>query len=122
MSFVIIAGAGFLTSLYHLSPEATALAKRVLWLHAVMVIVAWVPSFTLPNVFRAAGDAILPMVVSIGSMWICRLGCAYLLGIVFDVGLLGVWTAMVIDWVFRGIFFTVRFKGGKWEKGEKSNP
>ena len=110
-----------MTSLYHLSPEATVLAERVLWLHAAMVVVAWVPSFTLPNVFRASGDAILPMAVSIGSMWICRLGCAYLLGIVFGMGLLGVWAAMVIDWVFRGIFFTLRFRSGKWEKAGKND-
>lgn len=96
------------------------MAKQVLWLHAVMVIVAWVPSFTLPNVFRAAGDAILPMAVSIGSMWIFRLGCSYLLGIVFKMGLLGVWTAMVIDWIFRSIFFAIRFRSGKWEKGSES--
>lgn len=71
--------------------------------------------------YRAAGDAILPMVVSIGSMWICRLGCAYLLGIYFGWGLLGVWTAMAIDWVFRGIFFMIRFRSGRWEKVEKNN-
>ena len=120
MSLVLMVSAGILTSLYNLSPEATNLAKQVLWLHAVMVIVAWVPSFTLPNVFRAAGDAILPMAVSIGSMWIFRLGCSYLLGIVFKMGLLGVWTAMVIDWIFRSIFFAIRFRSGKWEKGSES--
>lgn len=120
MSLVIAVGAGLLTSLYHLSPEASSLAERVLWLHAVMVVAVWVPSFTLPNVFRASGDAILPMAVSIGSMWICRLGCAYLLGIVFQLGLLGVWAAMVIDWVFRGIFFTLRFRSGKWERAGKN--
>lgn len=119
MSLVLMVSAGVLASLYHLSPEATNLAKQVLWLHAVMVIVAWVPSFTLPNVFRAAGDAILPMAVSIGSMWIFRLGCSFLLGIVFKMGLLGVWTAMVIDWIFRSIFFAIRFRSGKWEKGSE---
>lgn len=114
-SLVIIVGAGLLTSLYHLSPEATTLAKHVLWLHATMVIIAWVPSFSLPNVFRAAGDAMLPMAVSIASMWTFRLGCSYVLGIMFGWGLIGVWTAMVIDWVFRAVCFTIRFRSGKWE-------
>lgn len=116
MSVLIIAEAGTMASLYHLSPEATDLARQALWLNAGMVVVAWIPSFTLPNVFRASGDVILPMAVSIGSMWACRLGCAYLLGIVLEMGLLGVWTAMVIDWVFRGVIFTIRFRSGKWEK------
>lgn len=121
MSLAVIASAGLMTSFYHLSPEATTLARQVLYLHAVMIIIAWVPSFTLPNVFRAAGDAVLPMAVSIGSMWIFRLGCSYLLGIVFGFGLIGVWTAMVTDWVFRSIFFIIRFRSGKWEKGTENH-
>ena len=30
-------------------------------------------------------------------------------------GLFGVWIAMVIDWVVRGIFFEWRYLSGKWK-------
>ena len=81
-----------------------------------MAVFAWLLSFSLPNTFRAAGDVVLPMGVAIASMWIFRLGFAYLLGIYMGLGLMGVWIAMTIDWVFRGICFAARFKGHRWER------
>ena len=116
ISILIIVGAGWIISFYHLSPEATQLAREVITYHAVMAVFAWLLSFSLPNTFRAAGDVVLPMGVAITSMWIFRLGFAYFLGIYMGLGLMGVWIAMTIDWVFRGICFTVRFKGHKWER------
>lgn len=116
ISILIIVGAGWIISFYHLSPEATQLARQVITYHAVMAVFAWLLSFSLPNTFRAAGDVVLPMGVAITSMWIFRLGFAYFLGIYMGLGLMGVWIAMTIDWVFRGICFTVRFKGHKWER------
>ena len=116
ISVLIVVGAGWIISFYHLSPEATALARQVIIYHAVMAVFAWLFSFSLPNTFRAAGDVVVPMGVAIASMWIFRLGFAYLLGIYMGLGLMGVWIAMTIDWVFRGICFAVRFKGNKWER------
>ena len=116
MSVLIIAGAGWIISFYHLSPEATDLARQVIIYHAILAMVAWLLSFSLPNTFRAAGDVVMPMGVAIASMWIFRLGFAYFLGIHMGLGLMGVWIAMTIDWVFRAICFTVRFKGHKWER------
>ena len=116
ISVLIVLGAGWIISFYHLSPEATELARQVIIYHAVMAVFAWLFSFSLPNTFRAAGDVVVPMGVAIASMWIFRLGFAYLLGIYMGLGLMGVWIAMTIDWVFRGICFAVRFKGNKWER------
>ena len=116
MSALIILGAGWIISFYNLSPEATELARQVMTYHAVMAAVAWILSFALPNTFRAAGDVVVPMGVAIASMWVFRLAFAYILGIRLEMGLMGVWIAMTIDWVFRAICFTVRFIGHRWEK------
>lgn len=116
MSVLIIVGSGWVINFYHLSPEATLLARQVLIYHAILAILFWILSFSLPNTFRAAGDVVLPMGVAIGSMWVFRLGFAYLLGIYIGLGLMGVWIAMTIDWIFRSICFAVRFKGHRWER------
>lgn len=115
MSALMIMGSGVLMSLYHLSPEATRLGQQVLIYHAVMAIFFWIPSFSLPNVFRAAGDVMVPMVVAIFSMWVFRLGLSYVLGTICGIGLMGVWIAMTVDWIFRAICYMVRFRGDKWE-------
>lgn len=100
--------------LFQLSPEGIAAAVEVLRFFAVSVIIFWPASFTLPNALRAAGDAKFTMIVSVLSMWIFRIALSYLLAYTFDLKLLGVWAAMAIDWVARGVCFTWRYRSGKW--------
>lgn len=115
MSALIILGSGWIISIYNLSPEAAELAQQVLCYHALMAVFFWIPSFSLPNAFRAAGDVMVPMVIAIVSMWVFRLGLSYVLGTMLEIGLMGIWIAMTVDWVFRAICFMVRFKGNRWE-------
>lgn len=39
-----------------------------------------------------------------------------IMGVKLEMGILGIWIAMTIDWLFRAICFTVRYVRGKWEK------
>ena len=55
------------------------------------------------------------MVVSVLSMAIWRLGFSYLLCVRMGWGAVGVWIAMVIDWVCRVICFVSRMKSGAWK-------
>jgi len=55
------------------------------------------------------------MVVGVGSMWIFRIGFGILLAKFMGFGMFGVWVAMIIDWIVRTIFFTIRYKGHRWE-------
>lgn len=107
-----------LVPLFNLTPATAAIAIQVLRWCAVFTIVFWPMSFTLPNALRAAGDAKFTMVVSMLSMWICRIGMSYLLGPVqgLGMGLLGVWVAMFCDWVVRAALFLIRFLRGKWKE------
>lgn len=56
-------------------------------------------------------DAKFTMAVSVFSMWVFRIGFAYLFVYIFDLGLSGVWYGMFIDWIFRALMFSGRFKG-----------
>ncbi len=116
VSIIMIVGAPLFLKIYHLTPETTTLALQVIRYHAVMCMVAWIPSFTLPNTLRAAGDVMWTMVIAIISMWFFRIGTAYFFSNVFHLGLIGIWIAMTIDWMFRGICYEIRYRGGKWEK------
>lgn len=116
VSLIMMAGAPFFLKIYHLTPETATLAVQVIRFHAIMCMVAWVASFTLPNTLRAAGDVMWTMVIAIISMWVFRIGTAYFLSNVFHLGLMGIWIAMTIDWMFRGVCYTIRYSGGKWER------
>jgi zinc transport system permease protein len=54
------------------------------------------------------------MIISIISMWVFRVISSYVLGGLLGLGLMGVWIAMSIDWLFRAICFTIRYRREKW--------
>ncbi|MBQ0000570.1 MAG: MATE family efflux transporter [Clostridiales bacterium] len=102
--------------LYGLSEETTRLAYILVMIHNSCAMFMWPASFTLPNMLRACNDVKFTMIVSIASMFTFRVGFSYYLGVHMGMGAIGVWIAMVIDWICRIIFFTTRYLGGKWKK------
>ncbi|MCR4791526.1 MAG: MATE family efflux transporter [Lachnospiraceae bacterium] len=100
--------------LFNLSPETADLVVIVLRFNCIMTMLFHPTSFALTNAIRAAGDVRYTMLVSISSMWIFRIGLAYILGLKLGFGLLGIWSAMTIDWVVRSICYVYRILSGKW--------
>lgn len=115
VSLIMIVGVPFFLKIYHLTPETTTLALQVIRFHAVMCMISWVPSFSLPNTLRAAGDVVWTMVIAIVSMWTFRIITAYIFSYAFHLGLIGIWIAMTIDWTFRAVCYTLRYRSSKWE-------
>lgn len=68
------------------------------------------------NSLRAAGDVKFPVYMGILSMWGVSVPLAYLLGIYFGLGLIGIWTAFIVDEWLRGLLMLWRWRGKKWEK------
>lgn len=83
-------------------------------MHNILAFALHPTSFNLANSLRAAGDANFTMVVGIGSMALFRLGSAVLFGIVLNLGIIGVWIAMGMDWLARSAAFLWRYKSGRW--------
>ena len=115
-NLIVILALPFILSVYNLSDEAARYANDIILYHAACVVTIWPLSFTLPNTLRAAADVKITMVLSIISMWVFRFGFSYLLTMVFHMGIFGVWVAMTIDWLVRGIFFVCRYRSGRWQK------
>ena len=111
---VLVIATPTILTFYSLSSKTTDLAYQCIFLHAIIGATIWPLSFTFPNVLRAANDAKFTMIVSAASMLIFRLCFSYILGRYMNLGLLGVWIAMFIDWIVRCIFFVWRYRSGKW--------
>lgn len=108
--------AGKVVGLYSVSQYTAQIATEVIIFHSVIAVTLWPLSFALPNAIRATYDATFTMVVSVSSMWIFRIGFSYLFCKIWDMGVMGVWMSMGIDWLFRSIMFVWRVKSGKWLK------
>ncbi|WP_416387495.1 MATE family efflux transporter [Chakrabartyella piscis] len=115
-SAAILVALPLILEAYQLSEEATRLTYTITWLHGVLVFLYWPESFSLPNTLRSANDVKYCMYASIFSMWVFRIGFSYILGVWLDMGLIGIWIAMFIDWFVRALFFVLRYRGTKWQQ------
>ena len=104
-----------LVGIYELSGATMELAILLVQIHAGCALFLWPTSFVLPNALRAANDVKFTMVVSILSMAFWRLGFSYLICVRMGLGAVGVWIAMVVDWVCRVTCFAARFHSGAWK-------
>ncbi len=115
VSGLMAALAGPLVRVFDLSAEGAQLAQSLVYILCGTAPFVWIPSFVTPNALRAAGDAKYTMVVSVACMWLFRIGMAFLLSYAAGLGVAGVWWAMVLDWIVRGVFFIVRWQRGRWQ-------
>lgn len=115
VNILIIVFINQLIGLYHsLSPQTVELTRILVCIHAVFAILLWAPSFVLPNALRAANDVKFTMWVGIGSMVVFRVFTSWILCVQLGWGAVGVWIAMILDWVCRISFFLTRTLTGKW--------
>jgi len=99
-----------------LSPEGVELTANLMLLYLSVAPFLYPPSFFIRGPLRAANDSMYTMLVGVLSMMVLRLGIAYVLCVVMEMGVVGVWIAMVIDWVNRTAWFGGRYLSGAWKK------
>ena len=71
-------------------------------------------SIILSNDLRGAFDVRFPMVASLLCMWGIRVPLSCLFVLKLGLGLNGIWLAMSLDLITRGILCFIRWKTGKW--------
>lgn len=113
---VIMLSVNALVSLFGLSNEAAGMAREILHVYIVVSMILYVSSFSVAYGLRGAGDTKFVMIVSVGSMFLLRIGAAYLFVSVFRAGVMGIWYAQALDWLARSVMFWARFLRGKWKK------
>lgn len=113
---LLLIGTGKILHLYMISDATRDLAFTLIFLHNGAAIALWPSAFVLPNVLRACNDVNFTMAVSVFSMVAFRIGLSIVLGIHCGWGIVGVWVAMITDWIFRTLLFIGRYLTGKWKK------
>lgn len=115
-SAIVIMLMPLIMHVYNLSAEANTMTWTIVIAHAIMMILIWPSGYMLPIVFRGAGDAKFPMVISILSMIFCRIALSYVFALVFNMGMLGTWAAMFVDWIIKSIIYEWYYKKDKWTR------
>ncbi|WP_330392341.1 MATE family efflux transporter [Hespellia stercorisuis] len=100
---------------YALEPETKQLVIQLVLIHNLFNAAAYSFSGAFSNGLRAAGDVKFTMYVSVISTIAVRLLLSWLLGVILQMGVIGIAIAMVCDWVVRAAILIWRQKSGKWK-------
>lgn len=96
------------------NPVIIGLGTAILWIDVVLEIGRPINIFAV-NALQAAGDVNYPFYVGLIFMWIVAVAGAYLVGITFGLGLLGIWWMFTLDENLRAIVFIRRWNSLKWQ-------
>lgn len=114
VNIVLLAALSLILNLYTLSDASRELATKLIFIHNGFAMILWPLALSLPNALRAANDVRFTMISSILSMVGFRVALSYVVGVRMGYGALGVWFAMLVDWLFRAVIYVWRFRQGKW--------
>ena len=95
--------------------EAILAASLVVFPFMFVLEVGRVFNIVIINSLHAAGDIKYPMAVGVGFVFLVAVLFSYILGIKFEMGLVGIWIANAADEWFRGIAMWFRWKSKKWK-------
>lgn len=115
-ALILLPAFPWIIQLFNAPPAIIPTIFLLLVLVAIARIFLWPISFMIPSALRAGGDATYTSLVSMTSMWLFRVVVGYLLGITLGFGIVGVWSAMMLEWGVRGLIFQHRFRGNKWHQ------
>ncbi len=69
-------------------------------------------AISMTGSFRGAGDTKVPFIIALCTMWGVRIVASFALAPFF--GLAGIWVAMTIEIIVRGLLYLFRFEQKKW--------
>lgn len=95
------------------NPDILKLASKIMFIQ-IFLEIGRTLNLVVLNAMKAAGDVKFPTILGITSNWGITVVFAFLLGRIFDLGLVGVWIALAMDEIVRGIIALIRWRQGKW--------
>jgi putative MATE family efflux protein len=69
--------------------------------------------FSFNGVLRGAGDTVIPMFITLFSLWLIRIPVSY--GLSRSIGVHGIWWGIPVAWISGMIFSYLYYKTGKWK-------
>lgn len=95
------------------NPEVLELGRHI-FLIEIFLEIGRAVNMVMVMSLQAAGDIKGPVTIGLISMWLVSVAGAYLLGIMFGMGLVGIWIAMMLDECLRAVVFIYRWHSGVW--------
>ncbi len=111
--FTLLGFSEYFFSIFTDNTDIWALGKLILWV-AIMGEFGRSINLIVGSSLRASGDARYVSSIGFVLMWFVALPLAWLLGLHFSYGLVGIWIATSLDECIRGVIGFKRWQSGVW--------
>ena len=115
MSLNLIVFGEYIIRIFTADESVIGLAKKI-FIVDFFVEMGRVFNLVIISSAKGAGDVKFPAFLGVVSMWTIATGIGYMLGVYFELGLLGIWIAMALDEWLRGLIMLKRWLDEKWKK------
>ncbi|MGQ1910507.1 MATE family efflux transporter [Marinifilum sp. RC60d5] len=110
-AIIVLFGSQFM-KMFTTDPNVIAIGEKYLIIVSSFYLL-FSTMFTTNGVLRGAGDTLIPMFITLFSLWIVRIPVSYLLS--SKIGETGIWWSIPIGWSMGMIFSYLYYKTGKWK-------
>ncbi len=112
VSILVIVFGKFLMVLFTPDPEVIRIGKEYLIIVGSFYIIFSI-MFSINGALRGAGDTLIPMFITLLSLWFIRVPVAYLLSKSIDET--GIWWAFPIGWLAGAVLSYLYYLTGRWK-------
>ncbi len=112
LTAVIVIFPGWLMKAFTPDLDVIAIGKEYLYIVSAFYIV-YSTMFVNMGVMRGAGDTIIPMFITLFSLWLIRIPLAWVMSKYF--GYHGIWWAIPLAWISGMTLSYIYYRTGKWK-------
>ncbi|PXY01520.1 MATE family efflux transporter [Marinifilum breve] len=112
MTAIIVIFGSQLMKMFTTDPNVIAIGEKYLIIVSSFYLL-FSTLFTTNGVLRGAGDTLIPMFITLFSLWIIRIPGAYFLSA--KIGETGIWWSIPIGWSMGALLSYLYYLTGKWK-------
>ncbi|MFA8435788.1 MAG: MATE family efflux transporter [Marinifilaceae bacterium] len=112
MTLIIVIFGSNLMELFTTDPNVIEIGERYLIIVSSFYLL-FSTMFTTNGVLRGAGDTLIPMFITLFSLWIIRIPAAYFLS--GEIGETGIWWSIPAGWFIGMSFSYIYYRTGQWK-------
>ncbi|MBN1619688.1 MATE family efflux transporter [candidate division WOR-3 bacterium] len=113
VTLVIYFKGGDLIRIFNTDPEVVRIGKEYLLIVSSFYI-AFSVMFASNGLLRGAGDTLIPMIITLFSLWAFRVPLSFFLS--RFMGTAGIWWGIPVAWCFGAFASLLYYKSGNWRK------
>ncbi len=114
ITLIIIIWGDKMITIFITNPQIIEIGHHYLTIVSLFYV-TFAVMFSINGLLRGAGAAVVPMFITLFSLWVVRIPLAYLLSYNLKLGETGIWWSIPIGWFMGAVASVIYYRMGKWK-------